>query len=236
MEDLRQSGNTRLRVLIADDHPPTRKGVRLALEQGNFQVCAECGDAESAVERALASRPHICLLDIRMPGNGLSAIRRIRGALPATVVVMLTVSTDSDDLRQAIEAGAAGYLLKDLDIRRLPLILRRVADGEMALPRSLTGQLVDGLLDQHRRRRLLAADGTVTLTRRETEILELVHGGRSTGEIAGALGISPATVRSHVSRTLRKLRAEDRTAAAGMLDDALIRLRAEAAPAGTQEA
>jgi two-component system NarL family response regulator len=216
-----RSGTGTLRVLIADDHAPTRNGVRIALEQEDFVVCAECADAESAIAAAKRHHPHVCLLEIRMPGNGISAARRIREeASPSSVLIMLTVSNEAADLREAIEAGAAGYLLKDLDPRRLPLIIRRVVDGEMALPRSLTDGLVNELLERNLARQRLVADGAVNLTQREVEVLELVRDGRSTAEIARLLGIAPATVRSHVSRTNHKLRAHDRSNAAEMLDAA----------------
>jgi two-component system nitrate/nitrite response regulator NarL len=213
-----RSGTGRLRVLIADNHAPTRNGVRIALEQENFVVCAECPDAESAIAAAKRHHPHVCLLEVRMPGNGISAARHIRAeASPSSVLIMLTVSNETADLREAIEAGATGYLLKDLDPRRLPLIIRRVVDGEMALPRSLTGGLVNDLLERNLGRRRLVADGAVNLTQREVEVLELVRDGRSTAEIARLLQIAPATVRSHVSRTMRKLKAHDRSNAAQML-------------------
>ena len=109
-----------IRVLIADDHPPTRAGVRMALEAGGFEVCAESGDAQSAVEAALRERPEVCLLDIHMPGDGIHAAEAISHELPDAAVVMLTVSRADADLFDALCAGASGYLLKDMDPARLP--------------------------------------------------------------------------------------------------------------------
>ena len=102
--------NDRLRVLIADDHAPMRAGVRMALERGGCEVCAE---AASAGEAAVAERPDICLVDLQMPGNGFRAVSGISQQLPGTPVLVLTVSRSADDLFDALRAGAAGYRLKD---------------------------------------------------------------------------------------------------------------------------
>lgn len=210
-----------LRVLVADDHLAIRRGIRLALEGDGLDVCAECGDADSAVAAALVHRPHVALIDLHMPGDGLSAVRRIHAADVATAIVVLTFSDETRHVRQAFEAGAAGYLLKDVDPGRLGLIVRRIAAGEMALPRSLTAPLLRDLLARGTARRVMTDDGAVELTPQETTILELLHEGKSTAEIARALHISSATVRSHVSRTVKKLNADDRSSATALLDEAL---------------
>ncbi|HSL63620.1 MAG TPA: response regulator transcription factor, partial [Gaiellaceae bacterium] len=101
------------RVLLADDHPPTREDIRRTLESdGRFEVCAVAADAAGAVDAATRERPDLCVLDIRMPGNGIAAAWEITARLPETKVVMLTVSRDDDDLLAALRAGASGYLLK----------------------------------------------------------------------------------------------------------------------------
>src|SRR5437016_6176431 len=115
-----------MRVLVADDHPPTRAGVRLALERGGFEVCAEVADGPSAIEAARREAPDVCLLDIHMPGDGIHAAETISRELPETAVVMLTVSRLDSDLFDALRAGASGYLLKDIDPARLPLALHGV--------------------------------------------------------------------------------------------------------------
>src|SRR3954471_4613680 len=117
------------RVLIADDHPPTRLGVRLALEEGGFTVCAEAASGPSAVQAALAERPDVAVLDVHMPGSGITAAREITDQLPDTAVVMLTVSRDDADLFQALRAGARVYLVKAIEPTRLPLALQGVLDG-----------------------------------------------------------------------------------------------------------
>jgi DNA-binding NarL/FixJ family response regulator len=205
----------RVSVLLADDHPPTRAAVRGALEEDGFEVCAEVGDASAAVAAAVAERPQVCLLDIRMPGNGIAAAAEISARLPETSIVMLTVSRDDGDLFDALRAGASGYLLKDVDPDRLPDALRGVLAGEAALPGSLVARLVDEFRERGPRRRLplLREERGAELTSREWEVLEFLRRGLTTGEIAERLFISQVTVRTHVASILRKLRVPDRKAA-----------------------
>jgi CheY-like chemotaxis protein len=127
----------RPRTLIADDHIPTRARVKEILEQAGFEVCAEAGNARAAVEAARREVPDICLLDVNMPGNGTAAAAEIGASLPDTAVVMLTVSSEEGDVSEALRAGARGYLLKDMDLTRIPETLRAVLAGETALPRRL---------------------------------------------------------------------------------------------------
>lgn len=207
-----------LRVLVADDHPPTRAGVRLALERGGFVVCAEAADAASAVEAALRERPEVCLLDINMPGNGIQAAEAITREVPDSAVVMLTVSRTDVDLFDALRAGASGYLLKDIDPARLPLALHGVLEGEAALPRRLVALLIEEFRDRRRRRRIpLVGRRSVELTDREWQVLELMREGLATEEIATRLFISGVTVRTHVSAILRKLQVPTREAAVELL-------------------
>ena len=206
------------RVLVADDHPPTRAGVRLALEGNGFEVCAEVGDASSAIEAARRELPDVCLLDIHMPGDGIRAAETISSELPDVAVVMLTVSRTDSDLFDALRAGASGYLLKDIDPARLPLALHGVLEGEAALPRHLVALLIEEFRERKRRRRiLLRGRRSAELTDREWEVLELMRQGASTEEIASRLFISPVTVRTHVSAILRKLRVPTREAAIELL-------------------
>jgi len=210
---------TPIKVLVADDHPATRAGIRAALQEPDFTICAEEADAPSAVEAALRTRPHICLLDIHMPGNGIAAAAEIANALPETALVMLTVSRNDDDLFAALRAGASGYLLKDTDPARLPHALRGVLEGEAALPRPLVARVLEEFRGRGKRRRLGAGDRGVELTSREWEVLELLCDGLSTAEIAKGLFISRVTVRTHVAAVLRKLRVPDRKAAVELLKD-----------------
>lgn len=209
-----------IRVLIADDHPPTRAGVQAALERADFVVCAQAADARSAVEAARRERPDVCLLDIHMPGDGIRAAESIANELPDTAVVMLTVSRTDRDLFDALRAGASGYLLKDIDPERLPLALHGVLEGEAALPRRLVALLIEEFRERKRRRRIpLVGRRSVELTDREWEVLELMRQSLTTEQIAARLFISPVTVRTHVSAILRKLQVPNREAAVALLGD-----------------
>jgi DNA-binding NarL/FixJ family response regulator len=201
-------------AVIADDHPPIRMGVRMALMRGGFRVLAEAADADGAVEAVLRERPDVCLLDIRMPGSGIEAATRLSRLAPATAVVMLSVSNSAEDLLAALRAGARGYLPKDMSPERLPAALRGVLKGEAALPRTFVGRML------HEMRELPAPGtgplrvGDVELTARESEILRMLRSGLSTVEIGERLSLSPITVRRHISACVAKLGADDR-------DDAL---------------
>jgi DNA-binding NarL/FixJ family response regulator len=206
-----------LRVLIADDHVPTRDDVRRALEaDGRFEICATVGHAAAAVQAALRKRPDICLLDIRMPGGGLAAAWEIAARLPQAKLVMLTVSDEDSDLFASLRAGAAGYLLKTMSLRRLPDALHGACSGEAAIPRRLVARVLEAFHDREPRWRQLAAgsDPQQRLTSREWEVLELLAQGCSTAQIAGKLMLSASAVRVHIASIVRKLEVTDRTAAA----------------------
>jgi two-component system nitrate/nitrite response regulator NarL len=203
-----------LRIVLADDHAPTRLGVRRALERADFEIVAEADDAQGAIQAVLEHRPDLCLLDIYMPGGGINAAARLSEAMPELPIVMLTASSADDDLFEALRAGACGYLLKDTDPRGLARALRAVLAGEAPLPRTLTARLIAELQQRGRDRRL--RDGTgriVMLSEREAEVLALLRAAHTTNEMAQRLAISPTTVRRHVSEILRKLQVADRAAA-----------------------
>ena len=207
-------------VVLADDHAPTRAGVKSALERSGFRVLAETSDADGAVEAAERLKPDVCLLDIHMPGNGISAAATITHDDPEVAVVMLTVSRDDADLFDALRAGALGYLLKDTDPDRLPLALKGVLEGEAALPRALVARVIDEFRERGRRRRLpMLKQRGVELTSREWEVLELMREDLTTAEIAERLFISQVTVRSHIAAVLKKLRVPDRKAALKLLEE-----------------
>ena len=207
-----------LRVLIADDHVPTRAGVRAALEDGGCAVVAEVAHADAAVEGASRERPDVCVLDINMPGGGISAAARIAERLPGTAVVMLTVSSDDGDLFAALRAGALGYLLKDMDPARLAAALRGVLSGEAALPRTLVARVLEEFRAPERRPLLVRRRGA-KLTAREWDVLELLRDQLATAEIARRLGVSDVTVRRHVSSILAKVRVPDRRALARLFEE-----------------
>lgn len=203
-----------VRVLIADDHAPTREDARrwLAREAG-VEVCAEAADAPGAVDAALRERPDVALLDVHMPGSGIAAVREISSRLPDTRIVMYTVSEDDRDLLGALRAGASGYLLKTTDPRRLGAALLDVAEGRAAIPRALVPRLLQELrAPAAARRRIAAADARAQLTSREWEVLELLAGGATPAQVAKRLVIAPGTVRWHVHSILKKLELPDREA------------------------
>jgi DNA-binding NarL/FixJ family response regulator len=201
-----------IRVVLADDHAPTREEIRRALEEDpRFEIRAEAADAPGAIEATIRERPDVCLLDINMPGGGIAAAWEITARLPQTKVVMLTISTDDRDLFGALKAGAAGYLLKGMDPTDLPRALAGVVRGEAALAPSLVGRVITEFRDRSARRRTTAAEGAeAQLTSREWQVLELLRHGLTTSEIARRLVLSPVTVRTHVNSILRKLRVRDR--------------------------
>ena len=203
-----------LRVVVADDHPPTRAGVRGALEESGFEVVAEVGDARKAIDACVEHHPDVALLDIHMPGNGIAAAGEIGRKMPDVAIVMLTASRDDDDLFEALRAGASGYLLKDMDPDRLGVALRGVLSGEAALPRALVSRVLEEFRSRPRRRIGLAGQSpTARLTSREVEVLDLLALGLSTEDIAGRLFVGKVTVRTHVANILKKLRVTDRDAA-----------------------
>lgn len=207
--------NRPTRVLIADDHPPTRAELRKVLEDDpRFEVCAETADATGAVHAAVRERPDLCLLDVRMPGGGLSAAWEVSARLPRTKIVMLTVSAEDADLFAALRAGAEGYLLKTMSFTRLPDALQGVLTGEAAIPPALVGRLLQRFRGREpRRRQLVDIGATERLTSREWEVLELLVQGRSTAEIATRLVITTSAVRAHIAAVVRKLNVPNRAAA-----------------------
>jgi two-component system nitrate/nitrite response regulator NarL len=212
------------RIVLADDHVPTRAGIRLALDGEGFSIVAEVATADEAVAAALRHEPDLCVLDLSMPGGGISAAERILAALPDVKIVMLTVSQDDHDLIEALVAGASGYLLKQASPARLPAALRAVLAGEVALPRSLERRLIEHFrnseLDERRRsgrfprRRRREPE----LTPREWEVLDLVRQNLPTPVIARKLGISEVTVRRHLSSAMAKLEVTDRASAVAVID------------------
>jgi DNA-binding NarL/FixJ family response regulator len=182
----------------------------MALERGGLEVCAEAANASDAVEAALRERPDVCLLDIHMPGSGTAAASMINCHLPDTVVLMLTVSHEGEDLFESLRQGARGYLLKEMDPSKLPVAVRAALQGEFALPRSLAGPLVEEFRNGGRRRPGRQPRDRPELTRREWDVMELLCEDASTAEIARRLFLSRVTVRRHVSNILTKLDVSSR--------------------------
>ncbi|NHA66584.1 response regulator transcription factor [Phycicoccus sp. CMS6Z-2] len=207
-----------MRVVIADDHAPTRGWVRQALEAGGCVVVGEAADGAGAVDRVreavAAGGLDVALLDVRMPGGGVLAAFEVTQAHPDVAVVMLTSSRGDEDLFGALRAGASGYLLKDMDPARLPDALAGVVRGEGAMPSWLVRRVMEQFRTQPPRRlSRWSRPGTAKLTEREAEVLDLMVEGRSTDQIAAAMFVAPVTVRTHVRAILKKLRVPDREAA-----------------------
>lgn len=210
-----RGGNARhehFSVLIADNDLAYRRRVRAALEADGFDVVSEASDAAAAIGAATRLHPDICLIEPMLPIEGLNAIGRIAKASPSTLIIVLSRSDRSEDVVAAFTRGASGYLLKRLSGEQLAATLRGAAHGEPALSRSLVPHLVEEIR-RGSARRLVLPSGSVTLTSREWEVGELLLDGQSTAEIAERLGVSPITVRRHVSLLLQKLGADSRAAA-----------------------
>ena len=205
-----------LRVIIADDHAPTRADVRRALDSdARFEVCAEASDAAAVVQAALREKPDVCLLDLRMPGGGLATVWEIKARLPDVKIVILTVSDDDADLFGALRSGVDGYLLKTMNLKRLPNALNGVCAGEAAIQPTLVARVLEHFRQREPRwRQPAGATSAQRLTSREWEVLELLAQQRSTAEIAERLVISSSSVRVHIASIVRKLGVPDRAAAA----------------------
>ncbi|MFH1795429.1 MAG: response regulator transcription factor [Pseudomonadota bacterium] len=203
----------RLSVAVVDDHPLFREGVVRSLsETGRFAIVAEGSSRDDAVRIAAETRPDLMLIDLSMPGNGLSAIAPILAAHPATRVVVLTVSETAEDLAAALNGGARGYLLKGVGSRALAEILSAIASGETYVTPSLSARLLSHLSGD--RSSPIATDPVRSLSARESEVLDLVAAGLSNKEIAIRLDLQEKTVKHHVSHILAKLGAGNRTEAA----------------------
>jgi DNA-binding NarL/FixJ family response regulator len=202
---------SRVRVLIADDQPLMRAGFRTVLEaSGEIEVVGEAEDGEQAVEAARALQPDVVLMDIRMPHiDGIEATRR----LPTQRILILTTFGLDDYIVEALRAGASGFILKDVPAAELVRAVRVVAAGDALLSPQVTRKLLDRV-----GRRLPAPvanqpEALAELTDREREVLELLARGLTNAEIADALVVGEATVKTHVSRVLAKLGLRDRVQA-----------------------
>jgi DNA-binding NarL/FixJ family response regulator len=196
-----------IRLLIVDDHPIVRDGLRGAFA-GNpeFEVVGEAGDGAEAVSRATALKPDVVLMDLRMPRmDGVEAIRRLQREAPAVRVLVLTTFDTDSDVLPAIEAGATGYLLKDAPVDELLRAVRAAARGESVLAPTVAGRLM-GRVRQ-------PAQGT--LSQRELQVLKLVADGATNREAAAKLFISEASIKTHLLHIYDKLGVHDRAAAVG---------------------
>lgn len=200
-----------IQLLIADDHPIVRKGLRALMEdQPDIQVIAEAADGQEAVERTREFKPDVILLDLMMPGkDGLYAIGEIKREQPDARILVLTSYFEDDQVFPAIKAGALGYLLKDSAPQELLQAIRDIARGQSALHPAIALKLIREL--NHPSALPPTSD---PLTERELEVLTLLGQGMSNAEIAARLTISERTVGTHISNILGKLHLASRTQAA----------------------
>ncbi|MFL5931611.1 MAG: response regulator [Gaiellaceae bacterium] len=199
-----------IRVLIADDHAVVRRGLRTFLElQEEIEVVGEAEDGEQALTEAERLDPDVILLDLVMPHvDGIAALHGLRERSPRSRVIVLTTFLDDDKLLPAVRAGAAGYLLKDVEPKELVGAIRTVHAGEALLHPAAAARVMAELVDAAR------PTPAALLTPRENEVLALIARGSSNKVIARELGVSEKTVKTHVSNLLGKLGVTDRTQAA----------------------
>jgi len=193
-----------IKVLLADDHPVLREGLRRCLEGAGLTVVGDVGDGAAAVRAADELVPDVVLMDISLPGmDGIEATRRLRACRPEVAVVMLTMYADGTTLREAERAGAGGYLAKDCTTDEIVAVIRAVAAGETALSAGVAGSLLPAAVQ----------NSEAVLSPREVEVLQMVAHGASTPDVARKLFISVKTVKNHLSSIYEKLDARDRTQA-----------------------
>lgn len=211
-----------IRVMLADDEALIRAGIRLVLQHADdIEIVAEADDGRNAVELARRHHVDVALLDIRMPkSDGLTAAGEIRRLVPRTQVVMLTTFGEEEYVARALRAGAAGFLLKDTPPDELIQAVRVAARGEAILSPRITRQLIDRYVGPGDSRADQAKQRLSGLTDKEREVVVLVGGGLSNGEIAKSLLMSDGTAKAHVSRILTKLDCANRVQAAILAHDA----------------
>jgi len=202
-----------LRLLLVDDHKVVRLGLRTLLDsEPDIEVVAEAATAAEAIQLAERLRPDLILMDIRLPDQtGIVACRRIRQNWPEVKVLMLTSYAEEELVIEAIEAGAAGYVLKQLDTGELLRAVRAVGQGKAVLDPEVTQQVLSGV---RRARQEAQVTAFKELSKRELEILAQVAQGKTNAEIAEVLVLSEKTVRNHVSTILSKLEMSNRIEAA----------------------
>ncbi len=198
-----------VRLLLADDHRMLRDALRLSMEEAGFEVVGSAGDGEEAVRLAEQLRPDVVLMDVSMPLlDGIEATRLVRQRVARTQVVVLTMHEETDVMSQAIQAGAAGYLVKDCSTEDVVAAVRLAAEGDGALSPALATSM---LAEVHRS--AAAEVDEPVISPREEEVLQLVADGLSLPEVAADLFISVKTVKNHLASIYHKLDARDRTQA-----------------------
>jgi len=208
------------RVLIVDDHALFRVGIANILgREADFDIVGEADDSRSAIERALETTPDVVLMDLSLPApGGIETTQRIKRELPSTAIVVLAVAEDEDALFEAIKAGAAAFLLKDIGPDDLVTVMRRVVAGEYLINDKVFSKpaVASRVLKEFRELAVYGQDAApifAPLSPREVEILDNIAQGMTNKQVAYALSISEQTVKNHMSSILRKLSVNDRTQA-----------------------
>ena len=210
-----ESSKERIRVLVADDHPVFRRGMRAILgADPETELVGEATDGEETVDLALELRPDVILMDLNMPrATGIEATRRILEASPDTAILMLTMFEDDDSVLAAMRAGAHGYVLKGADGAQTLRAIHAVADGEAIFSPTITQRLTEYFASPGRDPETASSRAFPNLTEREHEILSLIAGGYTNTAIASRLYLSPKTVRNYVSSIFTKMQVADRSQA-----------------------
>ncbi len=218
--DRRNAAEQHTKILIVDDHPMFRLGIREILErESDFEVVGEAEDSRSAFERAQAETPDIVLMDLSLPApGGIETTQRIKRELPSVGIICLAMSEDEDQLFDAIKAGAAAFILKDVGPDDLVTIIRRVGNGEYLINDKVFAKpnVASRVLKEFRDLAVYGQSETpifAPLSPREVEILDNIAQGMTNKQVAYALSISEQTVKNHMSSILRKLSVNDRTQA-----------------------
>ena len=202
-----------IRIILADDHPIFRDGLVQSIEEtGEFEVVGVGESAKDAVDLTAKHKPDVALLDLSMPGGGISAARKIAAADGPTKIAMLTVSEDETDVTSALQAGAIGYVLKGVSAIELRRVLKGVAKGEAHVSPALAAQMLK-LMNAPRQAQHNPIDD---LTKREEDILRRVAKGLSNREVAEELGLQEKTIKHYMTTILGKLQARNRVEAALM--------------------
>src|SRR3982751_4877343 len=204
------AGTEPIRVIIVDDQELFRRGLTMLMDaEPGLDVVGEAGDGQTGIELASRVAPDVGLLDVRMPKiSGIEACVAIKEAVPASKILMLTVSDEESDLYEAVKSGANGYLLKDSSIEEVAQAVRVVADGQSLISPSMAVKLIDEFKQMSQPDR--SAVPGFRLTERELEVLRLVAKGMNNREIAKQLFISENTVKNHVRNLLEKLQLHSR--------------------------
>ena len=210
--DAKDDNDGRLRVMVVDDHALFRRGLEMVLQaEDDLMLVGEASDGVEAVDKAQELMPDVVLMDVRMPKrSGIEAAGHIRDLLPHCKILMLTISDEESDLYDAIKAGAAGYLLKEIPIEEVANAIRSVAQGQSLISPSMASKLLNEFATMVKRADEKQQVPTPRLTEREMEVLRLVAQGLNNRDIAKQLFISENTVKNHIRNILEKLHLHSR--------------------------